>query len=258
MMGGEDLSIERTIVKKSETKVIGLFLVLVATVSSAGVLDITHDSTVTVNPFAVNRLEQALAQNPQPKPLALSLRCVHNPDPDCDDGFSLRRNQDAFAIHAQNERGLMYGMLELASQLNQGRSLESIQEKAVQAHFPFRAIKFNLPWFSYRSGEHLTLHKETCRDLKFWEAFLDMMVENKFNTLSLWNMHPYIYMVRPTNFPEASPFTDSEMADWQAFWHGLFKMAKDRHIDTFTVNWNIFLSKEFAQHYGGAELSESA
>ena len=126
----------------------------------------------------------------------------------------------------------MYGVLDIDSQLRRGRTLESLQEKAVEAHYPFRAIKFNLPWYSYREGEHLALHTETCRDLKFWEAFLDMMVDNKFNTLSLWNMHPYMYMVRPTNFPKASPFSDAEMAEWQTFWHGLFKMAKQRGIDT--------------------------
>ncbi len=132
----------------------------------------------------------------------------------------MRRNGASYAIHAENNRGIMYGILELASQLEKGKALDSLQEKAVRAHFPFRAIKFNLPWYSYRSGENLALHTETCRDLEFWRAFLDMMVENKFNTLSLWNMHPYIYMVRPKNFPEASPFTDEEMAEWQSLLAG--------------------------------------
>ena len=83
-----------------------------------------------------------------------------------------------------------------------------------------------------------------------------MMVDNKFNVLSLWNMHPYMYMVRPTNFPKASPFTEEEMAEWQAFWHGLFKMAKQRGIDTYVVNWNIFVSPEFNLHYGDKDQSE--
>jgi len=188
----------------------------------------------------------------------LTLHNAQNPDPDCDDGYALRKDDQTYAIHAQNNRGLLYGILEMVSQLEQGRTLDMIQEKAVQAHHPFRAIKFNLPWFSYRSGEHLALHTETCRDLAFWEAFLDMMVDNKFNVLSLWNMHPYIYMVRPTNFPEASPFTDAEMAEWQRFWHSLFSMAKERGIHTYVVNWNIFVSPEFAQHYGGKDQANSS
>ena len=148
----------------------------------------------------------------------------------------------------------MYGILEIVDQLEQGVLLDSCRAKnRCVAHYPFRAIKFNLPWYSYRSGENLALHTETCRDLEFWRAFLDMMVENRFNTLSLWNMHPYIYMVRPKNFPEASPFSDEEMAEWQAFWKSLFRMAKQRGINTYVVNWNIFVSGEFAQHYGGAD-----
>ena len=243
--------------KKKELIAACLLCIVIVGVSNADGLDVTHDASLKPSSFALSRLRQVLDSNPQSRTLKLSLSCANNPDPDCDDGFSLRRNRDAFAIHAQNGRGLMYGILELAAQLQRGRNLASIQEKAVQSHFPFRAIKFNLPWFSYRSGQHLALHTDTCRDLKYWEAFLDMMVEKKFNTLSLWNMHPYIYMVRPTNFPEASPFTEIEMAEWQAFWRGLFEMAKDRHVDTFVVNWNIFLSKEFAERYG-KELSESA
>ena len=234
-----------------------LLLILTATVSNADVLDITHPSGATVNQFAANRLKQALAQHPQAKPLRLTLHCANNPDPDCNDGFSLEARR-CLCHPRENERGLMYGMLELAAQLQQGRDLASIREKVVRAHFPFRAIKFNLPWYSYRKGEHLALHTETCRDLKFWEAFLDTMVDNKFNVLSLWNMHPYMYMVRPTNFPKASPFTEQEMAEWQAFWHGLFNMARQRGIDTYVVHWNIFLPEEFSRHYGGGETYEGA
>lgn len=214
--------------------------------------------------FALGRLERTLSAQQVSLAVStepngdISLHCANNPDPDCDDGFSLRKDGSSVAVHAQNNRGLMYGILELVQQLDQGQTMETIQEKAVQAHFPFRAIKFNLPWYSYRSGENLALHTETCRDLKFWEAFLDMMVENKFNTLSLWNMHPYIYMVRPENFPEASPFSETEMAEWQAFWRSLFKMAKRRGINTYVVNWNIFVSGEFAKHYGGAEQAKSS
>jgi hypothetical protein len=212
--------------------------------------------------FALERLSAALAPDrtlvvDRQKEADLVLFSADNPDPDGDDGFSLRRDQNRFSINAQNNRGVMYGILELTAQLENGTPLTAIREQAVQAQFPFRAIKFNLPWYSYRDGEHLALHTETCRDLTFWEAFLDMMVENKFNVLSLWNMHPYIYMVIPEHFPEASPFTPEEMAEWQSFWHGLFAMARERGIETYVVNWNIFVSPEFAKHYGGGDQSRS-
>lgn len=171
------------------------------------------------------------------------------------DGFDLVKSNGNLTLSSENSRGLLYGLLDISEQLSDGRSWEEIEVKSISAHHNFRAIKFNLPWFSYRSGENLSLHYETCRDLKYWESFLDMMVKNKFNVLSLWNLHPYIYMVQPTNFPKASPFTDEEFAEWQTFWKSLFKMAKNRGIDTYIVNWNIFVSEEFSKEYGLADYS---
>lgn len=174
------------------------------------------------------------------------------------DGYSLLNNNGVWTLSAEKERGLIYGLLDVSKQFDNSNKLSELTERNINSHYPFRAIKFNLPWFSYRSGENLSLHYETCRDLKFWESFLDMMVENKFNALTLWNLHPYIYMVTPINFPKASPFTDHEMAEWQQFFKSLFKMAKARGIDTYVVNWNIFVSEEFSKAYGIADYSSAA
>jgi hypothetical protein len=111
----------------------------------------------------------------------------------------------------------------------------------------FRAIKFNLPWDSYRRSPALQLHMETCRDPKFWESFLDMMVENRFNKLTLWNLHPFSYMVKTAKYPEGCSLSDKELAEWQVFWKKLFRMAKDRGVETYLINWNIFVSPEFAK-----------
>jgi hypothetical protein len=154
-----------------------------------------------------------------------------------------------------DERGAMYGILDLSEQLRLRGGLDKVPQRTVKPRFPFRAIKFNLPWMSYRKGEALQLHMETCRDLNFWRAFLDMMAENRFNTLTLWNLHPFGYMIRPRNFPDATALTDAQLRDWQKFWRGLFRMAKDRGIDTYLVNWNIFVSPDLAKSRGLAKYS---
>lgn len=174
------------------------------------------------------------------------------------DGYKLLKKDNIWVLSANHKRGFIYGLLDVSKQIANGKDISSLTGRNINSHYPFRAIKFNLPWFSYRSGENLSLHYETCRDLKFWESFLDMMVENKFNALTLWNLHPYIYMVKPINFPKASPFNDDEMAEWQHFFKSLFKMAKARGIDTYVVNWNIFVSEEFSKAYGVADYSSAA
>ena len=104
-----------------------------------------------------------------------------------------------------------------------------------------------MPWDSYRRSPALDLHYETCRDTVFWNGFLDMMVENRFNKLTLWNLHPFSFMVKTKKYPEGCSVSDEDLPKWQKFWTTLFKMAKDREIETYLVNWNIFVSAEFAK-----------
>ena len=79
-----------------------------------------------------------------------------------------------------------------------------------------------------------------------------MMVENRFNAISLWTMHPFTYMIRPKNFPEASKWSDAEFAEWQHLYREIFRMAKERGLDTYVVFWSIFVSEEFAKAHGVA------
>ncbi len=156
-----------------------------------------------------------------------------------------------------DERGAMYGLLDLADQLRlNGNDISSLRFYTARPHLPFRGIKFNTPWSAYRSHPALTQHHDTVRDLKFWEAYLDMMADNRFNVLSLWSLHPFTYMVRPKAFPESyTSISAEEHAEWQAFYKQLFRMAKERGIDTYVVWWTIFVSPDFAEAHDIARYS---
>lgn len=167
-----------------------------------------------------------------------------------EEGYHLSRlkgSLDRLYILSNDPTGAMYGLLDVAEQLAMGMKLEQIASKEVFPSQTHRIIKYNLPWSSYRQGEALSIHQETCRDTLYWESFLNMMALNRFNKLSLWSMHPFTFMIRPEKYPEASPFSDAELAEWQQFWRSLFRMARERGIETYLVNWNIFTSREFAE-----------
>ncbi len=180
------------------------------------------------------------------------------------EGFQIIRGdlggKSIICVIASDPTGAMYGTLDLAEQVLRNRGLEGISEGFSAPRFAFRAIKFNLPWSSYRPSDHpaMNLHTETCRDLQFWQRFLDMMAENRFNVLSLWNLHPFTYMIRPKDYPEACPFSDVELSQWQRFWRRLFAMAKERGIETYIVNWNIVVSPEFARAHGIKERNDTS
>ena len=167
------------------------------------------------------------------------------------EGFAIRTiSRDRIVVLSRDQTGAMYGLLDIAEQIQLGRTVRTLEEKAVNPAVGFRGIKFNLPWNSYRRDESLQLHEKTVHDLNYWKSFLDMMAENHFNALSLWNLHPFTYMIRAKNFPEACPYSDDELRDWQHFWHSLFTMASERGIKTYVFNWNIMVSHSFAKTYG--------
>ncbi len=200
----------------------------------------------------------SLTETEDPNQAHLQIRVAEGETDEVHDGYSLIKESDELFLSANAHRGAQYGLLDIAEQLSQGSTWSELNNKTITPHYPLRGIKFNLPWFSYRSGKNLSLHEETCKDLRFWESFLNMMVENRFNTLTLWNLHPYMYMVQPISFPDATPFTPEELAGWKSFWKALFRMAKDRGIDTYIFNWNIFVSEEFSKAYQVAAYSKSS
>jgi hypothetical protein len=170
------------------------------------------------------------------------------------EGFVLERNKNQTIVAGADDIGLLYGVYELIERMDMG-NIGSLTSFVSEPKFAFRGIKFNLPWSTYRVHESLSLHYETCRDLKFWEKFLDMMSENRFNYLTLWAIHPWTYMVKPTDYPEASGLSEQELIEWQDFWRSLFSMASERGVKVLMVNWNIFVSPEFAKAHNVAMYS---
>ena len=168
------------------------------------------------------------------------------------EAFNIQPVGKKITITGGDERGLIYGVLSLAEEVRNGTPLQHVKAKKEQSKYAFRAIKFDLPWDTYRHSYALDLHSETCKDINYWRAFLDMMVENRFNSLTLWNLDPYTLMIKPKNFPEASPFSDEEMKEWQHLFQNIFRMAKERAIDTYLVPFNIFVSPEFAKAHNVA------
>jgi hypothetical protein len=169
------------------------------------------------------------------------------------ESFSITPDGKTIAIAGGDDRGLIYGALALREQLQNGAPLEQVSAARARPALAFRGIKFNTPWDTYRPSSALDQHYATARDLEFWEAFLDMMVENRFNSVSLWTMHPFTYMIRPTNFPEASKWTTAEFAQWQRLYREIFRMAKERGLDTYVVFWSIFVSEEFSKAHDVAK-----
>lgn len=174
------------------------------------------------------------------------------------EGFTFKWNTSHTTLYilSNDSIGAQYGLIEVLDHWLAHGSLQAISEKTVNPFLEYRILKYNLPWSPYRDNPATNVHYGASRDLVFWERFLDMMVDNRFNVLSLWNNHPFPYMIRSESYPHATPFSDAELADWKQFWTSLFHMAKQRGIQTFVINWNIVVSPAFAEAYGAQEYND--
>ncbi|GAA4470528.1 hypothetical protein GCM10023189_59260 [Nibrella saemangeumensis] len=234
-----------------------LLLITYVGFTSTAVAQRVHIQTPDTSPqttYAANRLKKALQERRYTltSPADYTIRLTLDAGKLGKEAYTLAPEGKTIRITGGDPAGLIYGCLSLAEDLRNGVSLPQIKAKSENPTLPFRAIKYDLPWDTYRHSYALDQHIETCRDVAYWERFLDMMVENRFNVLSLWNLHPYTFMIRPTNFPEATPFNENEMKEWQTLHRAIFRMARERGIDTYLVPFNIFVSPEFAKAHNVA------
>jgi hypothetical protein len=238
--------------KKYLLAVLVFVFVVFSVVAQGPVILFENNSAKQV--YAADRLQKALKETNYGKfPASIPFEIKFSINNELGkEAYSIKTAASAISITGGDETGFIYGSLSIAEDLRNGVPLQKIKSKAESPKLPFRAIKYDMPWDTYRHSYALDLHSETCKDVNYWKAFLDMMVENRFNVLSLWNLHPYVYMIKPKNFPEASPWNENEMKQWQNLFRSIFSMAKERGIDTYVIPFNIFVSPEFARAHNVA------
>ena len=93
----------------------------------------------------------------------------------------------------------------------------------------------NFPWFY---------------DKEMWLRYLDMMVENRMNSLYLWNGHPFASLVRLEDYPFAVEVDSATFEMNRDLFSFLTTEADRRGIYVIQMFYNIIVSKPFAEHYG--------
>jgi len=229
---------------------LGLLIIFPVWVNSAEIISINPANSSPQSDYAARMLRKALEEkggSVVDQAAEFDIHLVIDTLRLSPEAFNIVSNKNQITITGGDSRGLIYGALAVAEDIRNGIRINEIKARKETAQLPFRAIKFDLPWDTYRHSYALDLHQETCAKPEFWEAFLDMMSANRFNTLTLWNLHPYTFMIKPKNFPEASPWSDEQMQTWQNLFHAILGMAAERGIETYLIPFNIFVTPEFAR-----------
>lgn len=86
-------------------------------------------------------------------------------------------------------------------------------------------------------------------DKKLWTKYLDMMVENRMNSLYLWNGHPFASLVKLKDYPFALEVSEEDFKKNEEIYKFLTVEANKRGIWVIQMFYNIIVSKPFAEHY---------
>ena len=178
------------------------------------------------------------------------------------EGYTIRRDKKGYTIEGNDATGVIYGAVELADQIRQAGSLS--QSVATQSQptikeqpaMVMRGTCIGLQKTVYLPGHAVYEYPYTPEnfpwfyDKEAWIRYLDMMVENKFNSLYLWNGHPFASLVKLKDYPFALEVDEETFKKNEEIFSFLTHEADRRGIWVIQMFYNIILSKPFADHYG--------
>jgi len=196
------------------------------------------------------------------------------------EGFVLRSVQldahHALVVAALDSAGAMYGGLELAEQIRT-RGVEGVRDTNRNPYMPMRGTKFNIP-LDLRNPSYSDMSDSaqqniaTVWDFEFWRQYLDALARDRYNYVSLWNLHPFPSMVKVPEYPDVAlddvwrstigfdedyptrttglvtpamlarkevvkQLTIDQKVD---FWRRVMQYAHEPNIEFYVMTWNIF------------------
>ena len=197
-------------------------------------------------------------------------------------GYTVEETSHGLAL-AGGERGCLYGLIDLADTLRDGRPIPTgVRAPAVER----RGIKLNIPLDartpSYSDASDSAWHSiPDMWDEQFWHELLDQLCLDKYNLVSLWNLHPFPSMVRvpgyervalPDVMRTAEPVFGASMMGYGmmterlrrsltvvkritmdekiAFWRRVMRYGANRGIDFIVMTWNVFVYGTEGSGYG--------
>ena len=172
------------------------------------------------------------------------------------EGFYIYTDKKGIYVIGADASGALYGCLELAERINKTGKLP--QELTISDHpeMILRGTCIGLQKPDYLPGHDVYEYPYTPEtfpwfyDKELWIKYLDMMVENRYNSLYLWNGHPFSSLVRLKDYPYAVEVDDETFKKNEQIFKFLTTEADKRGIWVIQMFYNIIIPKPFADKHG--------
>ena len=172
------------------------------------------------------------------------------------EGYTIAKNKKGLTVKGNDAAGVIYGCVELAERIKTAGSFEGVKPTVEQPKMVMRGTCIGLQKTVYLPGHAVYEYPYTPEnfpwfyDKQEWVRYLDMMVENKMNSLYLWNGHPFASLVKLKDYPFALEVDEETFKKNEEVFSFLTHEADRRGIAVIQMFYNIILSKPFADHYG--------
>ncbi len=216
--------------------------------------------------FAAQRLERAVARLPGDQQILLATRRdpllkVYDrqiPDfwPDAKEAFLLRRLGNTIIVAGYDPSGVLYGAMELADRVSQAHALPAQLDYEDHPQLKLRGTALGLqrPEITYDGAEYDYRYTPEefpwFYDKAAWTKYLDTLVTERYNTLYLWNGHPFTSLLKLPKYPEAQELPTEQLEKNMAMFRWLTSEADRRGIWVLQGFYNIHLSHTFAKAHG--------
>ena len=170
------------------------------------------------------------------------------------EGYTITREKKGVTISGNDAKGVIYGCVELVERIRPKGSLD-IEPTTETPGMVMRGTCIGLQKTVYLPGHGVYEYPYTPEnfpwfyDKQEWVKYLDMMVENKMNSLYLWNGHPFASLVKLKDYPFALEVDENTFKKNEEVFSFLTHEADRRGIAVIQMFYNIILSKPFADHY---------
>lgn len=172
------------------------------------------------------------------------------------EGYRINTRGKRITVVGNDGSGVIYACSEIADFVRQHHHLQLPAEINQVPEMVLRGGCVGLQKTAYLPGHSVYEYPYTPEnfpwfyDKQQWIKYLDMLVDNKMNSLYLWNGHPFASLVKLKDYPFAVEVDDETFRKNQEMFSFLTHEADKRGIFVIQMFYNIIVSKPFADHYG--------
>ncbi|MFI5132259.1 MAG: glycoside hydrolase family 20 zincin-like fold domain-containing protein, partial [Chitinophagales bacterium] len=171
------------------------------------------------------------------------------------EGYTINSSPNKIGITGNDASGVLYGCLELADEVRRNGKFPAAINITDHPEMVMRGTCIGLQKPYYLPGRTVYEYPYTPQtfpwfyDKKLWIQVLDSMLENRMNSLYLWNGHPFASLVRLKDYPYAVEVDDATFKKNEEMYRFLTTEADKRGIWVIQMFYNIIVSKPFAEKH---------